>query len=157
MEQKLLNVTDASNRGDPYWQRVQDAATLISSYMQVESKTISVSCCKEKFGRVRVYCELAEGQLLHDLFGREPTLEEARSTAIEDCSIYSEAYRLAVSLAPDLKTAITQDADYQEILAEGPALEEMTPWLLEFWAAKLRVDDPIPDMKLLRSGKRRRL
>jgi hypothetical protein len=90
--------------------------------------TIEVSTSKEKFGEVRVYCQLAEDKKVFKKYTdrRKNDLLVAdmydslfsRKCIISDAVLYRETYRNFVAIMPQYEKAITHSADYRYLLLD---------------------------------------
>ena len=92
------------------------------SYMLGKASSIIVDSFKEKFGVVRVYCQLAQ----RDVLEREWTMgakekydnfdEFVRKSYLTDAQLYRRAYLTAVDMWPQYEDAILACPDYGQYL-----------------------------------------
>lgn len=109
------------------------------------SSTIRVDQHKNKFNQVVVYCELADENLVSELwaFGGSaglPTKEYRVSRLIKDARRYRRSYRQMIFLAPQYKDMILARPDYGYLLFDD--IDMFDEWLnvqgkhiLERWHA----------------------
>lgn len=123
--------TSCSDKKAPehYWKDVGFIASLIGCRLQTAyDSTIEVSTSKEKFGEVRVYCQLAEDKKVYKKYTDKRKNERvvadmydslfSRKCIISDAVLYRETYRNFVSLMPKYEKAITHSADYRYLLLD---------------------------------------
>jgi hypothetical protein len=112
-----------------YWKDIGFIASLIGSRLQsTPDSTIEVSTSKEKFGEVRVYCQLAEDKNVHKKYVSKRKNELfiadmydslfSRKCIVSDAILYRETYKNVVSLMPHYTKAITNSADYRYLLLD---------------------------------------
>lgn len=118
-----------------YWHDIGCIADLIGSLLEayrsrpVEDKfgwdkwsSIIVTCTKEKYGGVRVYCQFAVRSVLEESWpqvdrGNNETFEEHVSRAyVRDARLYRRTYQMMYKLFPHYKQAIGEAADFPEFL-----------------------------------------
>jgi hypothetical protein len=124
--------TNCSDKKAPlsYWRDIQFVANLIGCRFQnTHDSTIEVFTSKEKFGEVRVYCQLAEDKkVLKKFIDKQKNdlsvvdmydSQFSRSCIISDAVLYRETYRNLVALMPQYEKAIMQSADYRYLLLDS--------------------------------------
>jgi hypothetical protein len=118
-----------SNWGDKkapkdYFSNVGSIASIISSLLMAPSEgyspafysTIQVHQSKEKFGAVRVYCELCSLEKVKLIYKTDKVTMEMLEAA---ASHYRYVYKQVISLFPQYKQAITSAADYPALLLDS--------------------------------------
>lgn len=85
--------------------------------------TIRVDQHKEKFWNVRIYCTLADADLVKEKWAKhggegEPTSEFKRQCLRLDVQHYRKCYLDQIALIPRLKRRIRSQADYSELLLD---------------------------------------
>jgi hypothetical protein len=92
-------------------------------YAGKQMTTIKVDQYKEKFWYVRIYCDLAEPELVQELWGLQgkdglPTLEFSRECFRRDARHYRKCYMEMIEIIPRLKEKIRSQADHHELLCD---------------------------------------
>lgn len=103
---------------DEYWNHINSIAMFIAGSLSDSSNTIYVSSHKEKFGDVRIYCVLAQKQLIRERYSvTDETFSKTRKSCLDfDANVYRSRHLSMVSLVPQYEKAIVQNADYTELL-----------------------------------------
>lgn len=110
------------------------------------SSTISITQYKQKFNEIRIYCELANSQLVNELFVElggvgEPTDEFKRQAFINDARHYRDCYlSMTRLLTQDDAESVTCAADYRELLCSD--LKELDTYI--DYARKSYADGSFP-------------
>jgi hypothetical protein len=100
--------------------------------------TISIDQYKDKFAAVRIYCTLADPDLVQaKALGIVAIADDAFKAAClkHDAIFYRRCHLDMVKLVPHLRDAICSQADYYELLFENVAA-------LNAWLDQLAVPDP---------------
>lgn len=129
---KQISYSNWANGPKQYWKDVGTLAFLIASGLTHtysdgrKVSTIRVSQYKEKFGQVRVYCNLADPQLIQEKYQLASTenIPEPISKAclLDDARHYRQVYSDIISLTPQYKSIIIGGADYSELLMSSKEL-----------------------------------
>ena len=130
-KQVMHQFYDAKKR--EYFLHIQAIAAFIAARLQYQSpecnenmpvSTIRIDQHKEKFGDVRIYCTLADAELVRCMWKirhtqlPRPTMPDTFKDEcwLHDARHYRRCYRDMVSLVPHYKDAIINAADHYELL-----------------------------------------
>lgn len=91
--------------------------------------TIRVDQYKDKFWYVRIYCELADPDLIQQLWeldGKDgyPTIDFSQECLRRDARHYRKCYMEMIEIIPRLKDKIRAQADYRELLCDDASSME---------------------------------
>lgn len=78
--------------------------------------TIQVDQAKEKFGELRVYCHLADNDLITNRLKYPLTEENKKLRLYSDAVYYRRTYRSMIDLVPHYRDALVHSADYSELV-----------------------------------------
>lgn len=132
--------------GSALQHRMPRSNVMTSAHVHKPSSTISVEQYKEKFGAVRVYCTLADEDLIKQCFGT--CTDELKMQRIgEDADYYRSCYMRMLDILGDRvpKHQITLQADYPELLFQR--LDELEDWFvhnektLDFYCRRYSIPD----------------
>ncbi len=119
----MHNWGDKDSQGRDICSRVDDAAQYIANFIITYGR-IPVTCAKEKFGAVRVYCYMHTEWWLLDKIGHmlNKILEPYR------VFIYRLAYKKAIKKWPDIQEEILCCADFYKLLDGIAKNDELDNW-----------------------------
>lgn len=116
--------------------------------------TIRVEQHKNKFNYVRVYCHLADKEMVEDSwkeagFAGETSSEHFNKCFFNDAKLYRRTYRTMVWLMPQHKEITLRDADYGYLLFDNKDL--LDAWLDETKTGETnesRLHNALSDIKI---------
>jgi hypothetical protein len=102
-----------------YWEHLNSIAEFLAESLKSNLNTIHVSDYKEKFGEIRIYCDLADEQLIRERYVGAGEDEHVirKKCLINDSRWYRDHYKAMISLVPHYEKVITGAADYHELIS----------------------------------------